>query len=53
MIIDCDLMVQLGLAAEFKRQFLQLDGTTVHMKEPRNFLGQSNLTMREMRKVVM
>ena len=32
MIIGIDLMVQLGLSDNFKRQFLQLDGTTVPMK---------------------
>ena len=35
MIIGRDLMVQLGLAADFKRQAFQWDGTTVHMKESR------------------
>ena len=33
-IIGCNLMVQLGLTAKFKRQVLQLDGATVPMKEP-------------------
>ena len=46
-------MVQLGLTAEFNRQVLQWDGTTVHMKDTRNLLGQSDLTKREMREVVM
>ena len=32
MIIGCDLMVQLGLTADFKWQLLQCDGDTVHMK---------------------
>ena len=53
MIIGRDLMVQLGLVAYFKRQVLQWDGTTVHMNESRNLLGKSNLTKREIRKVVM
>ena len=53
MIIGWDLMVKLGLTADFKRQVLQWDGTTVHMKESRNLLGKSDLTKREMRKVVM
>ena len=39
MIIGRDLMVQLGLMADFKRQVLQWDGATVHMKEPRILLG--------------
>ena len=46
-------MVQVGLMADFKGQVLQWDGATVHNKEPRNLLGQSDLTKREMRKVVM
>ena len=29
MIIGLDLMVQLGLSVDFKRQFLQWDGVTV------------------------
>ena len=53
MIIGRDLMVQLGLTADFKREVLQCNGATVHMKEPRILLGQSNLTKREMREVVM
>ena len=53
MIIGRDLMVQLGLTANFKHQVLQWDGTTVHMNESRNFLGQPDLTKREMREVVM
>ena len=32
MVIGRDLMVQLGLKANFRRQVLQLDGATVHMK---------------------
>ena len=42
MIIGHDLMVQLDLTADFKRQFLQRDGTTLHMKDPINLLGQSD-----------
>ena len=53
MIIGRDLMVQLGLTADFKRQVLQWDSTTVHIKDPRNLIGQSDLTKREMREVVM
>ena len=44
MIINHELMVQLGLTDNFKRQVLQWDCATVHMKEPRNLLGRSNLT---------
>ena len=53
MIIGCDQMVQLGLMADFKRQILQWDGATIHMKESSNLLGQSYLTKHKMRKVVM
>ena len=47
MIIGRDMMVQLGLTTKFRIQFLQWDGVTVHMKEPSNFLGQSDLTKRK------
>ena len=53
MIIGRDLMVQLGFTAYFKLQFLQWDVTTVHIKESRNLLEQSDLTKRKMREVVM
>ena len=53
MIIGRDLMVQIGITANFKRQVLQWDGATVHMKESIKFLGQSDPTKREMSKVVM
>ena len=53
MIIGHDLMVQIGLTSNFKRQVLQWDGATVHMKDPRNLLGKSDLTKRKMREVVM
>ena len=53
MIIFTDLMVQLFLSSDFKRQVLQWYGVTVPMKEPRGLLGQKYLTSREMCKVVM
>ena len=53
MILGCELMVQIGLTDDFKRQVLQWDGSTVHSKESSNFLGQSDLTKHEMRDVVM
>ena len=53
MIIIYDLMVQLGLTADFKHQVLQCDGATVHMKEPSSLQGRSNITKREMCEVVM
>ena len=52
-IIGRDLMVQLGLSAEFKRQVLEWDGVTVPMKETRGLIGQTDLTSREMSNVVM
>ena len=39
--------------ADFKRKVLQLDGVTVHMKDPRRFIGKSDLTKRKIREVVM
>ena len=53
MVIGRGLMVQISLAADFNRQVLKWDGATVHMKDPRNVLGQSNLTGREMCEVAM
>ena len=42
MIIDHDLMVHLGLMADFKRQVLQWDGATVlNMEEPNSLIEQS------------
>ena len=38
---------------DFKRQALQWDGATVHMKEPSGLLEQYNITERDMCKVVM
>ena len=51
MIIGRDLMVKIGLTANFRHQFLQWDGATLHRKEPSSFLGKSNITKREMREV--
>ena len=53
MILGHYLMVQLGLTAYFKRRVLQLDGATVHMKDPGILVGQSHLTKCKMREVVM
>ena len=36
-------MVQLILTPDFKRQVLQWDGATVHMKETISLLGKSDL----------
>ena len=53
MIIGCDLMVKLGLKADFGNQVLEWDMTVIPMKEPGNFLGQHDLTKRDMQEVVM
>ena len=53
MIIGRDLMVQLGLQSNFKRQLLQQDGITVPMKEPSGMMGQTDLTSHKMWEVVM
>ena len=53
MIIGRDLMVQLSLTAKLKRQVLQWNGATLHMKDPRNLLVKFNLTKHEMPEVVM
>ena len=53
MIIGRDLMVQIVLTADFKRQVLQLDGATVRMKEPSGLLGKSDITKRQMRQGIM
>ena len=53
MIIFRDLMVQLGLTANFKRQATQWGGATVQVKEPSGLLGKSDLNKRDMRKLVM
>ena len=53
MIKGHELKVQLDLTDNFKRKFLQWDGANVYMKEHISFLGQSDLTNHEMRKVVM
>ena len=46
MVIGCDLMLRLGLMADFKRQVLQCYVSTVHIKKPSSLLGQSDLTKR-------
>ena len=53
MIIGRDMMVKLGLTADFKRQFLQRDFNTVHTKEPSGLIGKSDLNKCDMREVVM
>ena len=53
MIIGRDLMVQLGLAADFKRQVIQWYVATVPMKDPRYLIRKSDLSERKMREVVM
>ena len=41
-IIVHDLMVKLGLMADFKRQVLQWDGTTIPMEEPSVLIVKSD-----------
>ena len=51
--IGRDLMIQLGLMTNFNHQGLQWDGATGPMKYPNIFLGQTDLTGCEMRKVLI
>ena len=53
MIIGRDMMVQLGLPDDFKLQVMQWDGVTIPMKEPSSLLWKSDITSREMGKVIM
>ena len=53
MIIGHDLMVQLGLKAEFGHKILEWDDTVVPMNDPVNLLGQTDLTKRNMGEVVI
>ena len=53
MIICRDLMVHVGLTDNFKHQVLQWDGSTLHIKESSNLLGQSDLTKSKMSEVEM
>ena len=52
-IINRNMMVKLGLSANFKRQLFHLDGATSQMKQPRDMMGQTDLTSREIHEVVM
>ena len=53
MIISRDLMVQIGLTADFKRQVLQWDGATVNMKGHSSLIGKYDLAKSDMHEVVM
>ena len=53
MIVDCEIVVKLGLKAEFGHQFLEWDCAAVPMKDPVNFIGKPNLTQCKMQEVVM
>ena len=53
MIIGSDLMVQLGLSEDFKRQVHSLEGIPVPMKELSDMFSQTDQTSCEMREVVM
>ena len=52
-IVGHYLLVQLGLKSDFGRQILERENTVVPMKEPGNFLGQSDSTKRDMQEVVI
>ena len=52
-IINRNMMVKLGLSANFKRQLFHLDGATSQMKQPRDMMGQTDLTSCEMSQVEM
>ena len=53
MIIVRNLMLQLVLTAEFKRQFLQWDVSMVPIKEPSCLWGKTDLSKRKICKVVI
>ena len=53
MIIVCDLMVQLGLLVDFKRQVLQWDGDNFPIKEPIGLQGKTYLISWRMHEVAM
>ena len=53
MIIELNLLVQLGPASNFKRQVLQWNCATVHMKRPIGLLGKYYLNKRKMYEMVM
>ena len=53
MIILLDIMIQVGLIENFKLQVIQWGINSVSMKEPRDFLCQTDLTSCDMREVVM
>ena len=48
MIIGRNLMVHIGLTANFKRQVLQWGVATVHIKEPSSLVGKYDLIKLEM-----
>ena len=50
-IIVRDLMVQIGLMADYKCQVLEWDVSAVPMKDTRGMIGQKYLKNREMSKV--
>ena len=46
-------MLQICVMADFKHQVLQYDDTAVPIKDPRSFLGQEDLTISYMFKMVI
>ena len=53
MIVDRDIMLQLGLKFNFERQILEWYETIITMVVPGNLLGQSDLTKLYMQEIVM
>ena len=52
-IIGRYLMLQLGLTADFNYQVLSRDNAVLPMKYPRNIIGQSNLSKRDVCELLM
>ena len=46
-------MVQIGLKAYFGRKIIELDYAAICSKDPGNFLGNPDLTKRDIQEVVM
>ena len=52
-VIGRDLMVQLGLLANFKHQIFQSNGIITPMKEPNSLIRKSDITSCDMHEVVI
>ena len=53
MIIGREMTVHIVLKSDFKKKCMSWENTAVPMKETSSLIGQYNLKIREMRKVVM